>query len=378
MAGIYLHIPFCKQACYYCDFHFSTNASLLEEMVNALGSEIALQKDYLQGESLRTIYFGGGTPSMISVRSVISLLETIDKYFTIEPGAEITLEANPDDLSIEKLRELAAVGINRLSIGIQSFDDEVLRFLNRAHDSRHAISGYQNAREVGFKNISVDLIYAIPGQDHKQWITNVERILQLKPEHISAYSLTVEPKTVLGNWASKGKLNPVGDDVSAEQYEVLSGLLQNAGYDHYEVSNFALPGFYSRHNTGYWKQEKYVGIGPSAHSFNHESRQFNVSNNHEYIRSLRQGIIPFTKELLTREEKINDFLLTTLRTSWGTDLEWLRREMNFDLLTERRDYVQRLIDNELASVVEDHFVLTAKGRLLADKISSDLFVISES
>lgn len=373
MAGIYFHIPFCKQACYYCDFHFSTNLSLKRDLLTALAHETEIQRSYLQ-EPVDTVYFGGGTPSLADPAEIGILLQKVRSVFQVEPDAEITLEANPDDLTPLKLQGLRDEGVNRLSIGIQSFDERVLRFLNRAHDHVAARNCIPIARGAGFSNISIDLIYAIPGQSYEQWKNNVTQAIALEPEHISAYSLTIEEKTVFGNWSAKGKLVPVGDDLSAEQFDLLIDLLEKAGYEHYEISNFARPGFQSRHNSSYWKQEKYLGIGPSAHSYNGVSRQFNVANNYQYVSAIREERVPFTIEQLSRVDQVNDYLLTTLRTSWGTDLARLRDIMEYDLLETRKTYIEALIRNGYAVVAQDHLVLTRKGKFLADKISSDLFL----
>jgi oxygen-independent coproporphyrinogen III oxidase len=377
MAGIYIHIPFCKQACYYCDFHFSTNLSASKEMSASLGREIEMRRGYIDNP-VGTIYFGGGTPSLVETADLALLIEKIRASFDLTHNVEITIEANPDDLSEPKLESLKAIGVNRLSIGIQSFDDTVLRMLNRAHDSSMATAAISSARKAGFDNISIDLIYSIPSQAPAQWEQNIIRALDLAPEHISAYSLTIEEKTVFGRWRAKGKIVPVAEDVSAEEFDILLNLLEKAGYEHYEISNFARPGFYSRHNSSYWKREKYMGIGPSAHSFNGSSRQFNVSNNYEYIRAIARGETPASVEILSDEDQINDFLLTTLRTSWGTDLEKLRNELKYDLMNMRQNYIHTLIQNHLAVVRNDHLILTREGKFVADKISSDLFVPSRT
>jgi oxygen-independent coproporphyrinogen III oxidase len=377
MAGIYLHIPFCKQACYYCDFHFSTNLSAKNELIAAMRREITLQASYLN-EPVRTIYFGGGTPSLASDEELASLLNEIYSSFQVTGDAEITLEANPDDLTPEKLQHLKQIGINRLSVGIQSFDDPVLKFLNRAHDGPSGSRCIHDARAAGFDNISIDLIYAIPSQPLKQWVENVRTAINLRPEHISAYSLTIEEKTVFGRWAQKGKMQSPDEIESAEQLEMLIDLLESAGYEHYEISNFALPGYYSRHNSSYWRQQKYVGIGPSAHSFNGLTRQYNVANNYQYIKSIREGEVPSSIEILTRLDHINDYLLTTLRTSWGSDLNTLQVQFNYDLLNERKAYIQQLINGKLAVIEDGALKLTKQGRFVADKIASDLFVVPVS
>lgn len=374
MAGLYFHIPFCKQACYYCDFHFSTNQELKTEMVKALVKELQFQKDFLNGEVINTVYFGGGTPSLLKSDELYSLLSTLRKLHQLNPTAEITLEANPDDLTDVTVNELNQVGINRLSIGIQTFHNDLLSYLNRAHDSAKAIQAVRSARKAGFDNISIDLIYAIPGQDEAKWKEDIRQALIVNPEHLSCYSLTIEEKTVFGKWSAAGKLKTIEDDVAAYQLEVLMDMLNEAGYEHYEISNFAKPGFYSRHNSSYWKQEKYLGIGPSAHSYNGLIRQFNISNNHLYIKSIQKNEVPAEKEVLSTENKINEYILTTLRTQWGTDLTKLKQEFNLDLLQQNSLYIQQLLERDLAVLNHTVLTLTRKGKLLADKIASDLFV----
>jgi oxygen-independent coproporphyrinogen-3 oxidase len=339
--------------------------------------EIEIQKSYLKDNLIETIYFGGGTPSILSAKQLSDLLNTIRVAFQVSDNAEITVEANPDDLTKEKLFQLKEAGINRLSIGIQTFDDDVLRFLNRAHDKNAAIQCMDDARKAGFKNISIDLIYAIPGQDNDMWLRNIEQAIVLNPEHISSYSLTIEEKTVFGKWSATGKLKPVIDDVAAQQLEILVEQLERAGFDQYEVSNFGKPGFYSAHNSSYWKQQPYLGIGPSAHSYNGISRQYNISNNHIYLRTLNEGKIPCEIEALTREDHVNEYLLTTLRTSWGTDLAKLKTDYQYDLKADHHEYLDKLLSQRLADINNDVFRLTKAGKLLADKIASDLFLIRD-
>lgn len=375
MAGIYIHIPFCKQACHYCDFHFSTNQQIRSELVQSITKEIVMQKDYLGGESIQTIYFGGGTPSLLEAHELQSILETILSVHTLQENAEITLEANPDDLNTSKLKEFSTIGINRLSIGIQSFHPELLTFLNRAHDSESAVTSFRKAREAGFNNISIDLIYGMPGESDEQWTSDIQQALALKPDHISCYALTIEEKTVFGKWSASGKIKPAEDDTAARHLELLIQALTNAGYEHYEISNFARPGFYSKHNSSYWKQKKYLGIGPSAHSFDGASRQFNISNNHLYTKSIQNNNVPFEREELTRANRINEYVLTTLRTHWGTDLKKIQSEYGYDLLKENYEYLSQAFDQGLATLNNDVLRLTQKGKLLADKISSDLFVM---
>lgn len=373
MAGIYIHIPFCKQACYYCDFHFSTNQSQRQELTRAIAAELEIQKDYLHGEPIDTIYFGGGTPSLLSKTELDIVFNSIYKYYSICSNAEITLEANPDDLSEEKIVLLKQAGINRASLGIQSFDDAVLKFLNRAHNSAEAETCIALLREHGIENLSIDLIHSIPGQDDSLLKKNLEKVTSFAPWHISVYSLTIEEKTVFGKWASRGHLKAVDEGQSAGQFEMVMDTLIANGYQHYEISNFSLPGFASRHNTSYWQQKKYLGVGPSAHSFDGESRQFNVSNNHLYMKSIHENKIPFEKEILTKENKINEYIFTSLRTSAGCQLDYLASHFDYDLRTINSAYIESLLHHGYVTLADGSLTLTRSGKLLADKIASDLF-----
>lgn len=343
-------------------------------MVAAIREEINLRQDYLGAEAIKTIYFGGGTPSLLSSEEIKALLDLIHVRFAVERNVEITLEANPDDLNSEKLASLRAAGINRLSIGIQSFHNKQLKLLNRAHDTESANACVQDARAAGFDNISIDLIYAIPDESDQLWVEDIEQALSLQPEHISCYSLTIEPQTVFGKWAKYGKLRITEDEVAARHLEILMDKLEDAGYEHYEVSNFAKPGYYSKHNSSYWKGESYLGVGASAHSYNKESRQFNIANNHLYMRAISKGTVPFEKEILSKADKINEFILTSLRTSWGCDTQRLIREFEYDLLMDQSSYISRIIETGYAQLNSVTLVLTKKGKLLADKIASDLFI----
>lgn len=340
--------------------------------------EIALQSSYLEDEEVNTIYFGGGTPSLLAPGEINTILKVINSSFTLSLSPEITLESNPDDLGFEKLLALRSLGINRLSIGIQSFDDDILKFLNRAHDSYMSTKSFEDARAAGFENISIDLMYAIPGQDGRTLKKNIEKAIALNPEHISSYSLTIEEKTVFGKWAAQKKIRTPDDDVSAAELIVLIDELEYAGFEHYEVSNFSKPSFISRHNSSYWKGEKYLGIGPSAHSYNGSSRQSNISNNHLYLDAIKSGRLPATVEFLSREDKINDWLLTGLRTAWGTNLADLLKYHQFDLMQIHGPYIKQLIDSNLAVVKNQSLILTRSGRLLADKIAADLFATDYS
>lgn len=338
-------------------------------MVEALSRELVLRQDYLGSEPVNTIYLGGGTPSLLEARELQQLFSTLHDHYAVDPQAEVTLEANPDDLSHEALAAFRSVGVNRLSIGVQSFSDDVLAALNRVHNGRAGRESVLRAREHGFDNVSLDLIYAIPQQPHALWMENIEQALALDPRHISAYSLTIEEKTMLGKWTAKGRFHPVTDDVAADEYEVLAERLSVAGFEHYEVSNFAQPGFRSRHNTSYWLGVRYLGIGPGAHSFNGGSRQHNVRDNRRYIDALAAGNIPATLEMLSREDKLQEYILTALRTSWGLDLRRLRDEFSMELEGLESGYFHQLIQQRLAVRRADTFALTSKGLLLADEIA---------
>ena len=338
--------------------------------------ELSLQRLYLDDTTIETLYFGGGTPSILSLEDLQDILNAVQKSFHIDKNPEITIEANPEDLTLEKLTSLKSMGINRLSIGVQSFDDVVLKFLNRSHNGRLAKQSITNARLAGFNNLNVDLIYAIPDRSIEKLKTDVSTLIELCPEHISAYSLTIEEKTVFGKRASTGKIAPVAEEENAAQFEFILNCFSQAGYDHYEISNYSRPGFESRHNSNYWKQKKYLGVGPSAHSFNGINRQFNVSNNHTYIRSIQDKKIPATVELLSREDHINEYLLTSLRTKWGCDLNYLIEHHQYNLIKSQEAQIKTCIQSGLMQLKGSTLFLTHRGKMHADKLSSDLFLIT--
>ncbi|AHM61642.1 hypothetical protein D770_16940 [Flammeovirgaceae bacterium 311] len=375
MAGIYLHIPFCRQACFYCDFHFSTNLKPKQALLQALHQEASMQQHYLSGELVETVYFGGGTPSLLEAEETGSLLQHLQQLFNIKEGAEITLEANPDDLTQEKLQALRQLGVNRLSIGIQTFSQPVLQGLNRAHTAAQAHACVPLARAAGFNNISIDLMYGLPGQTEEIWQQDLALALALRPEHISAYCLTIEPKTAFGKWTERGQLHPPGEEVGEQQYLMLTQALLQAGYEHYEVSNFSLPGYHSRHNTAYWLQKKYLGLGPGAHSYNLDSRQYNIRNNALYIKKLQVGELAQEGEILKREDHINEYLMTGLRTSWGIDLQYLKDQWQHDLQHQNQGYLQEMQARGQARVENNRLFLTEEGRLLADEITARLFIV---
>ncbi len=375
MAGLYLHIPFCKQACHYCNFHFSTSLKLKDEMVSAILRELVLQKDYLEGEPLETIYFGGGTPSLLSQRDLDLIFGEIFKYYPIAAQPlEVTLEANPDDLNLLKINELKQSPVNRLSIGVQSFSEEDLRFMNRAHNASEALASIQDAQAAGFENLTVDLIYGSPTTSHEQWEKNLETVFALRIPHLSSYCLTVEPKTALAHQIKKGTARPVEDEHAARQFEFLVEQTTRAGYEHYEISNFAQLGWHSRHNSSYWQGKKYLGIGPSAHSFNGYSRQWNVANNAAYIRSLQAGELPFELEVLTPTQRYNEYVMTGLRTSLGCNLLKISKLGFEEYFAEGAK--QFLADGTMERF-GDVYRLTASGKFLADGIAAELFAEGE-
>jgi oxygen-independent coproporphyrinogen-3 oxidase len=372
---LYLHIPFCKQACHYCDFHFSTNLSKKSTVVDAICAEIALQKDYLTEKSLETIYFGGGTPSLLTEPELAQIIETIHTHFLVSPTAEITLEANPDDLRAEKLQVLRRY-VNRLSIGIQTFDEAALRWMNRAHTATEAENCVFLAREAGFENMSVDLIYGIPdsGRSVPLWQTDLQKMLELNVPHLSAYALTIEPDTAFGRWKQKGKLPAVDENLAAEQFEELTKALRGAGYEHYEISNFAKPGQYARHNTAYWQRKPYLGVGPSAHSYNGFSRQYNIANNAQYVKTIQQENIPATVEILTVADQVNEYLLTGLRTKWGCSLTELSKLLGTDFIQTQAADLTAMYASGWLTRDDDHLRLTDSGKLFADRVAASLFV----
>lgn len=374
MPGIYIHVPFCKKACHYCNFHFSTQLQLKSDLVAAICKEAVLRKTFLQ-EPVDTIYFGGGTPSLLSGSELEILLNTLNEHYTIAPNAEITLEANPDDIDPKTLNQWHQAGINRLSIGIQSFFEEDLQWMNRAHNAQQAKHCIELAQTAGFDNLTIDLIYGTPGLTNERWKQNIETALTLGIPHLSCYALTVEPNTALDVMVRKGTKEEVDADHQAIHFNILTETLQNAGFEHYEISNFAKPGFRSKHNSSYWQGNPYLGLGPSAHSFDgHVTRQWNISNNPLYISSLQQGVIPFESETLTMIQRINEYLMTSLRTIEGTSLNFLEKNWGEERKQEVLQAAQIHLVQQNIRLQEQHIVLTAQGKFLADGIAADLFV----
>lgn len=372
MAGIYIHIPFCKKACHYCDFHFSTNYSQKEVLIKSIVKEAEVQKAYLNNETVKTIYIGGGTPSVLTKNELNQIFDAIYKYYSVESSAEITLEANPDDITQEKLLEFKKLGINRLSLGLQTFHQPFLEWMNRAHTSVESEQALKLCLENGFENLTVDLIYSIPSENHDILKSDLDKLLSFDISHISAYSLTIEPNTAFGRWQKKGKLLVATDDFSATQMKMVSQTLTNAGFEHYEISNFAKQGKYSKHNTSYWKNEKYLGLGPSAHSYNQESRQYNVANNVAYIKGIESGKAVYETEILTKQNKANELIMTGLRTMWGVDLSRLKAFNGLDF-TDFDKQCLLLKSKSLVDVDNNQLKLTQEGKLYADGVASQLF-----
>lgn len=376
MAGCYIHIPFCAQKCSYCDFHFSTNHTYQSEMVDMLCKEIEIRaKDWIQ-EQFETIYFGGGTPSVLTTPQLDQLISRVKENYQLSNSVEITMECNPDDCSLENLSNWKELGVNRLSIGIQSFNDEQLKWMNRSHQAADSLNAVRNAKEVGFDELSLDLMYGLPNMALEEWKEQLLQIIALNPEHISAYCLTVEQKTALSKWVKEGKLVVSNNDQQSEQFELLVSTLKEAGYEQYEISNFARNGHYSKHNTSYWKGATYLGIGPSAHGYNQVERYWNQSNNRTYLTDLKKGHLPETVETLTPFDRFNENLMIGLRTKWGVSKQSL-----FELISPDKEWFQIVKDYEdkkLMLQTEEQILLTPAGRLLADAIASDLFIIDTS
>jgi len=375
MSGIYIHIPFCKQACHYCDFHFSTSMKKKDEMVLALAKEIAMRKSEFATEVIETIYFGGGTPSVLSNDEINFLISEVYKNYKVVENPEITLEANPDDLSAERILELSKSSINRLSIGIQSFYEEDLKMMNRAHNSAEAIKCLQEATKY-FDNISLDLIYGIPGLTDEMWKQNIETALSFGIPHISSYALTVEPKTALSKLIQTGKIAEPQDEVASNHFMILVETLQKNGFIHYELSNFGKENYFSKNNSAYWLGKKYIGIGPSAHSYDGEKRGWNIANNSLYLKSIQENILPIESEILTVSDRYNEYIMTGLRTIWGVSLERIEKEFGSDYLNYLQKQSQKFLNDDLLSIENNILKPTAKGKFLTDGIASDLFYLN--
>ena len=376
MAGIYLHIPFCKQACYYCDFHFSTSLKYKTPLLEALAKELVLRKNEI-AEEIQTIYFGGGTPSILNRDEIDFLLHIIVENYPVSASPEITLEANPDDLSKEKLIDLSKTKINRLSIGIQSFFDEDLIYMNRAHSAKEAQESLKYAKQY-FSNITIDLIYGVPGLTHERWRDNIQKALDLGIPHLSCYALTVEDKTALAGFIQSGKYQPLNEELANEQFQLLCEILHREGYVHYEISNFGLPGYFSQHNSAYWKGVAYLGIGPSAHSYDGQKRSWNVSNNVKYIKALQEDTLPSEIEELSLTDKMNEKIMIGLRTIWGISLMEFQHEFGKEKLDLLLKNASKYINDEVLILKPGALMIAEKGKFYVDGIASDLFFINEN
>lgn len=375
MAGIYIHIPFCKQACHYCDFHFSTSLKKKDGMVLALAKEIRLRKHEFEQETVETIYFGGGTPSILAVEDIRLLIDTVYQNYKVADNPEITVEANPDDLSEKRIMELHQHNINRLSIGIQSFFEEDLKLMNRAHNAAEAKKCLQIARQY-FDNISIDLIYGTPGMDNNRWLENIRTALELNIPHISSYALTVEPKTALQKFITQGVIPQPDDEVAHEQFLMLVDALEASGFIHYELSNFGKENYFSRNNSAYWLGKKYIGIGPSAHSYDGVHRSWNIANNSLYLKSLENDSLPSEEETLSKTDRYNEYIMTGLRTVWGVSLDRIRNEFGEDYQKALLQQAQQYLDNGKLEVSEHVLRTTRKGKFFSDGIASDLFILN--
>lgn len=373
---IYIHIPFCKQKCSYCNFHFSTSLNFKDEMISAMKTEIRLRKNELENKSLQSLYFGGGTPSILSADEITSMIDEVLKYFSFDRDIEVTLEANPDDLDKNFLQQLSKSPVNRLSIGTQSFFNEDLKLMNRAHNASEAEGSIKRAQDFGFENLSIDLIYGSPTSNLEIWKENLNKTIALEVPHISSYALTVEPKTALESWIAKGKVASPREEEQNKEFYYLSDFLKDNGFDHYEVSNFAKPGFYSRHNSAYWKYKEYLGIGPSAHSYNgFDVRSWNVANNQQYIKKLHTGILAKEEEILSQNDQFNEMIMIGLRTIWGVDIESLKSKFDVRTYEHFQHEIQTKIEEGILVIENNHLKIPEKHWFMADGIASDLFLV---
>ena len=371
MAGIYIHIPFCSQACYYCDFYFRTSKELIKPVIDSMCKELTIRKDYVNNDTIETIYFGGGTPSILENNQLKQILDIIYKHYSVtHENIEITLEANPNDINTEKLKFYHSVGVNRLSVGIQTFNDNLLKILHRPHDSFQAHKCLRDISNSQIDNFNIDIIYGIPNQTQNDVLSDIKTTLRYNPKDISAYSLTIEDNTVFGKWEKYNKFQPVNDDIIAKYFLFVDQLLTDNHFIHYEVSNFCLPNYISKHNSSYWDSKVYIGVGPSAHSYNLISRQWNIANNIHYIESLSNNKIPATIEYLSNEEKLEEYLLTHLRTNKGIAIYNEYQNLNNDKINE---YIKFLLNNNLCTLVDDTLKVTSKGYLFVDEIVYQIF-----
>lgn len=373
--GLYIHIPFCKQACHYCDFHFSTNLKRGAEMVTALQREIVLRKQEFANQKVETIYFGGGTPSLLEIDEIEALITAVYENFDVVANPEITLEANPDDLSGQRILQLSKSPVNRLSIGVQSFFEEDLKLMNRAHNVTEAETCIQEARKY-FDNISIDLIYGIPEMTDERWEATINKALSFGVPHISSYALTVEPKTALKKFIDDGLVPQIDEEQAERQFHILVEILEKNGFVNYETSNFGKPAYFSKNNTAYWQGKKYIGIGPSAHSFNGKKRGWNIRNNTKYIKSIAKGELPIEYENLSKTDQYNEYVMTGLRTIWGVSIERITKDFGVKYVEYLEMQAKKFIAQKLLFWDGDTLLATKKGKFLVDGIASDLFMLN--
>ena len=375
MAGIYIHIPFCKKKCNYCNFFSVASLKNKNAFLESLKIEIETQKDYLKNDKINTIYFGGGTPSLLSVSEISVIIEQLHKFYNISNNPEITLESNPDDLSKQKINELKQTPVNRLSVGIQSFFQEDLNYLDRTHDTAQAENALKYLQDSGFDNLTIDLIYGIPTSTNKMWEQNLEKFFSFRIPHLSAYSLTVEQKTILYHQIKKQKLRQPEENKSIEQYKILLDRSKKYNFINYEISNFAKEGYFSKHNSNYWLGKNYLGLGPSAHSFNGISRQWNISNITKYIELINNNNIIFEKEILTKDQQYNEYVLTALRTIWGCDSDYIKNKFGQNYYEFFIKSSEKYLTKKMMIKNENSFVLSEDGKLFADGIAAELFYV---
>jgi oxygen-independent coproporphyrinogen-3 oxidase len=373
LAGIYIHIPFCKQACYYCDFHFSISLKNKGELLKAIEKELVLRKNYLENQVIKTIYFGGGTPSLLKTDEILRLVDVISKNYQLGTDIEFTLEANPDDLTHQKVKELSKTPINRFSIGVQSFFEDDLKFMNRAHTSIEADSSIKRVQDAGFENITIDLIYGIPHLSVDKWKENLAKSFELQVPHLSCYALTVEEKTALHHLIKTNKYPQVSDELAYEHFQILVNETSKQGFIQYELSNFGKEGYFSQHNISYWQGKSFLGIGPSAHSFNSLSRSWNSANNPKYIKSLIQNELPITTEILSKTNQFNEYLMTGLRTIFGISLKEIEVKFGEIYKTHLLNQLKKHQEIHHSEIRNEQVFITSKGRFLTDTILADLF-----
>ena len=375
MAGIYIHIPYCKKKCIYCDFYFKINKDDIGKMISCIRKELISRKKYVKNSRINTIYFGGGTPSILTKKDIKTILKTIYDNYEVCEKAEITLEANPDDLKRKKLIAFFDVGVNRLSIGVQSFKDDDLIFLNRSHTRNDALKSINIAQEIGYKNISVDLMYGLPNQSLKDWENHLNLLLRLNIQHFSAYILTLEKKTKLFEYVKKNKVKMLDDIEIIDQYYSLLKIAKKNKFVQYEVSNFAKDNVFSKHNTSYWQNKLFLGIGPSAHSFNYKSRRWNIASNKKYIEKLNTNNVYFEEEILTINQQYNEYVLTNLRTMWGININVIKSKFGCKYSSYAKNMLSKWIEKKYIKENNEKIVLTDKGSVFADKIISELFLV---